>query len=43
MDYVRVLHEGAPVPSLAWVPLDEFIKSLEAQVPEDIYAACMAS
>jgi hypothetical protein len=42
-DYVRVLHEGAPVPSLAWVPLDRFIDSLEAQVPENVYEACMAS
>lgn len=39
--FVRVIHEGTPVSTLAWVPLDDFIDLLESQIPPNIYNACM--
>lgn len=39
---VRVMHEGTPVKTLEWVPLDDFVGLLETQVPEDIFEACNA-
>ncbi|KIJ59604.1 hypothetical protein HYDPIDRAFT_33044 [Hydnomerulius pinastri MD-312] len=39
-EFVRVMHEGTPVPTLEWVPLADFIKLLDAQIPADIYKAC---
>ncbi|EIN05099.1 phosphoglycerate mutase-like protein [Punctularia strigosozonata HHB-11173 SS5] len=39
---VRVMHEGTPVSSLTWVPLDDFINLLEAQVPSNIFGICNA-
>ncbi|KAI0659475.1 phosphoglycerate mutase-like protein [Cubamyces menziesii] len=41
--FVRVIHEGTPVKSMEWIPLDGFITSLEAQVPSDIAARCSAA
>ncbi|KAG6372592.1 phosphoglycerate mutase-like protein [Boletus reticuloceps] len=38
--FVRVLHEGTPVPSLQWVQMGEFIDLLDGVIPEDIYRAC---
>ncbi|KAH0835629.1 phosphoglycerate mutase-like protein [Lanmaoa asiatica] len=38
--FVRVMHEGTPVPSLQWVQLEEFIDLLDGIIPEDIYGAC---
>ncbi|KAG6328496.1 hypothetical protein ID866_10593 [Astraeus odoratus] len=40
--FVRVLHEGSPVPPpLDWIPLDEFVRLLEHIVPHDLKGACM--
>ncbi|KAH8092212.1 phosphoglycerate mutase-like protein [Cristinia sonorae] len=39
-EFVRVMHEGSPVVSLEWVPLERFIKLVEAQIPPNIFAAC---
>ncbi|KAI0758759.1 phosphoglycerate mutase-like protein [Fomes fomentarius] len=41
--FVRVIHEGTPVREFEWVPLDTFISSLEAQVPEKIFEQCMSN
>lgn len=41
--FVRVIHEGTPVSTLAWVPLNAFIGLLESQIPEDVFQACMGS
>lgn len=41
--FVRVIHEGTPVSTLAWVPLNTFIGLLESQIPEDVFQACMGS
>ncbi|KAH7888873.1 phosphoglycerate mutase-like protein [Phlebopus sp. FC_14] len=40
-EYVRVIHEGMPVADLEWVPFQAFMDLLEAQIPENIYKACM--
>lgn len=42
-DFVRGLHEGTPIPHLQWMPLSEFIRLLDAQVPENLYQTCMAT
>ncbi|KDQ50599.1 hypothetical protein JAAARDRAFT_41911 [Jaapia argillacea MUCL 33604] len=39
--FVRVMHEGTPVFSLEWVPLEDFISLLESRVPVDVFEACM--
>ncbi|KAF9233181.1 phosphoglycerate mutase-like protein [Melanogaster broomeanus] len=39
-EFVRVMHEGTPVPSLEWVPLGDFIDLLDGVIPDDIYDAC---
>jgi 2-phosphoxylose phosphatase len=39
---VRVMHEGTPVSSLAWISLSDFITLLESQVPANIFEACNA-
>ena len=41
--FVRVIHEGTPVHGLEWIPLDTFIDSLDAQVPENIFEQCMST
>ncbi|KAH9927379.1 phosphoglycerate mutase-like protein [Amylocystis lapponica] len=41
--FVRVLHEGTPVPALAWVSLDGFVEMLQKQIPENVYQACTGS
>ena len=41
--YVRIMHEGTPVPGLQWLALDDFINALEAQIPPNVFAACMGS
>ena len=38
--FVRIMHEGTPVPTKEWIALSDFISSLEAQIPADIYNAC---
>ncbi|KAN0078177.1 Histidine phosphatase superfamily [Tylopilus felleus] len=38
--FVRVWHEGTPVPTLRWVQLGDFIDLLEGVIPEDVYKAC---
>lgn len=38
--FVRVIHEGTVVVALKWVPLDDFIAILQAQVPDDVYESC---
>lgn len=38
--FVRVIHEGTPVPSLRWVQLEEFIGLLNDVIPDDVYRAC---
>ncbi|KAI0040100.1 phosphoglycerate mutase-like protein [Auriscalpium vulgare] len=38
--FVRVMHEGTPVSSLQWMPIDDFIGLLQAQVPADILQQC---
>lgn len=40
---MRLLHEGSPVDTLAWTPLDAFIEALEHQVPSDLLVECMSS
>lgn len=42
-DFVRVVHEGTPVESLAWVPFEEFVDLLQAQVPENLFDTCMST
>ncbi|KAF9223286.1 phosphoglycerate mutase-like protein [Gyrodon lividus] len=39
-EFVRVIHEGTPVPSLEWIPLGDFTDFLDGVIPEDIYKAC---
>ncbi|OBZ74558.1 ER membrane protein complex subunit 1 [Grifola frondosa] len=41
-NFVRVIHEGTPVSSLEWIPLDEFITALEAQIPQNIFEDAIA-
>ncbi|KAI0920703.1 hypothetical protein AcV5_010377 [Taiwanofungus camphoratus] len=41
-NFVRVMHEGTPVSGLEWMPLDDFIDTIEAQIPENIFDGCMA-
>ncbi|KAH9911777.1 phosphoglycerate mutase-like protein [Epithele typhae] len=41
--FVRVMHEGTPVPNLEWTALHDFIKSIEAQIPDNIFQACVGS
>ena len=41
--FVRVIHEGTPVPGLEWTPLDTSISSLESQVPANIFELCNSS
>ncbi|KAH9929330.1 phosphoglycerate mutase-like protein [Fomitopsis serialis] len=41
--YVRIMHEGTAVPGLEWLALDDFIDMLEAQVPPNVFVACMGS
>lgn len=41
-DFVRVMHEGTPVPTLEWVPLAEFTALLQSNVPENLFEQCMA-
>ncbi|KAI0698791.1 phosphoglycerate mutase-like protein [Earliella scabrosa] len=41
--FVRVIHEGTRVHGLEWIPLDRFIDSLDAQVPENIFEQCMST
>ncbi|KAI0369550.1 phosphoglycerate mutase-like protein [Pilatotrama ljubarskyi] len=38
--FVRVFHEGTPVQSLSWVPLDDFIGLLANQIPSNLFRAC---
>ena len=38
--FVRIMHEGLPVPTLDRIPLDVFIKKLEDQVPENLFEKC---
>jgi len=40
-DFVRVIHEGMPVPKLEWIPLSGMIDTLEEQIPDRIYQTCM--
>jgi hypothetical protein len=42
-NFVRVIHEGTPVPHLEWVTLSDFIKILEQQIPDNIYQTCMTT
>ena len=42
-DFVRVFHEGTVVPGYEWIPLNTFISSLEAQIPENIFEQCNVS
>jgi hypothetical protein len=42
-DFVRVIHEGTPVPRLEWVSLNDFIEILEQQIPNNIYQTCMGT
>ncbi|EMD35002.1 hypothetical protein CERSUDRAFT_157771 [Gelatoporia subvermispora B] len=39
--FVRVIHEGTPVPGFEWIPLDSFIDNLDEQVPADLFNTCM--
>lgn len=41
--FARVLHEGLPVSTLEWVPLENLIQLVEAQVPPNIFETCTAS
>ena len=41
--FVRVLHEGTAVSELEWLALDDFIDMLEAQIPPNVFVACMGS
>lgn len=38
--FVRVLHDGSEVPTLAWMGLDAFIDLVDSQVPEDLFGEC---
>ncbi|KAI0673249.1 phosphoglycerate mutase-like protein [Trametes maxima] len=38
--FVRLIHEGTPVPGFEWVPLNTFIQQLDTQVPSNIFARC---
>jgi len=38
--FVRVLHEGTLVRGMDWMPLSDFIKLLESNVPSDLADAC---
>ena len=38
--FVRIMHEGTPVGTLDWIPLDDFIGILESNVPENLFEAC---
>lgn len=39
-NFVRVMHEGTPKPTLEWVPLDSFIDLINSQIPADIFGEC---
>ena len=41
MRFVRVFHEGTVVGGLEWVRLDEFVGSLRALVPDQLFEQCM--
>jgi len=38
--FVRIIHEGTPVPTLEHISLDSFIQLLEAQVPDQLFEKC---
>lgn len=38
--FVRVLHEGTVVPTFEWMPLDDFIVLLNAQIVPNLVAQC---
>ncbi|KAI0341131.1 phosphoglycerate mutase-like protein [Trametopsis cervina] len=38
--FVRVLHEGTVVPTFEWMPLDDFIALLNAQIVPNLVAQC---
>lgn len=38
--FVRVVHDGIEVPTLAWVSLDGFIDLVNSQVPADVFGEC---
>ena len=39
-NFVRIMHEGTPVETLDWIPLDDFIGLLEENVPPNLFEAC---
>lgn len=41
--FVRVLHEGTPVPTLEWVDLGSFISLLESNVPSNLFEQCTST
>ena len=41
MRFVRVFHEGTVLSGLKWVRLDEFVGSLRALVPDQLFEQCM--
>ena len=40
MRFVRVFHEGTVLSGLEWVRLDEFVGSLRALVPDQLFEQC---
>ncbi|KAI0683289.1 phosphoglycerate mutase-like protein [Cytidiella melzeri] len=38
--FVRVVHEGTVVPTFEWMPLDDFIALVNAQIIPDLFAQC---